>query len=78
MTYLEQAIKDGYAYITGEEGKRKIIYVTSDNRAERYDDPEVFTDSIKVDDRVLRAVVTHIESINLNATDLEGKRGGAR
>jgi type I restriction enzyme M protein len=40
MTYLEKAIKDGYAYITGEEGKRKITYVTSDNHAERYDDPE--------------------------------------
>jgi type I restriction enzyme M protein len=40
MTYLEKAIKDGYAHITGAEGKRKITYVTSDNRAERYDDPE--------------------------------------
>ena len=33
-------------------------------------DPEVFTDSIKVDDRVLRTVVSHLESINLNKTDL--------
>jgi len=36
--YLERAIKDGYAYIT--EDNRKIIYVTSDNRTERYDNPE--------------------------------------
>ena len=40
MTYLEQAIKNGYAHIFGPEGKRKITYVTSDNRSERYDDPE--------------------------------------
>lgn len=36
-------------------------------------DPEVFTESIKVDDRVLRTVVSHLESINLNKTDLDVK-----
>ena len=36
-------------------------------------DPEVFTDSIKVDDRVLRTVVSHLEEINLNKTDLDVK-----
>lgn len=36
-------------------------------------DPEVFTDSIKVDDRVLRTVVSHLESINLSKTDLDVK-----
>lgn len=30
MTYLDRAIKDGYAIITGPENKQKIIYVTSD------------------------------------------------
>lgn len=40
MTYLERAIKDGYANITGTEGKRKITYVTSDNHSENYNDPE--------------------------------------
>lgn len=40
MTYLERAIKDGFAYITGEDTKRKIAYVTSDNRTENYNDPE--------------------------------------
>lgn len=40
MAFLEKAIKDGYAYIVGEEGKRKITYVSSDNHTERYDDPE--------------------------------------
>lgn len=43
-----------------------------------YDDqknkePEVFTESIKVDDRVLCTVVSHLESINLNKTDLDVK-----
>lgn len=36
-------------------------------------DPEVFTESIKVDNRVLRTVVSHLESINLNETDLDVK-----
>lgn len=40
MTYLERAIKDGYAYITGEDNKSKITYVTSDNHIENYNDPE--------------------------------------
>lgn len=34
MTYLDRAIKDGYAIITGPENKQKIIYVTSDNHTE--------------------------------------------
>ena len=36
-------------------------------------DPEVFTDSIKVDDRVLRTVVSHLEAITLHETDLDVK-----
>lgn len=40
MTYLERAEKDGYAYITGTEGKQKITYVTSENHVENYNDPE--------------------------------------
>ena len=40
MSYLERAIKDGYAYISGVEGKRQITYSTSDNHTERYDEPE--------------------------------------
>lgn len=40
MTNLEQAIKDGYAHIVGEEGKQKITYVSSDNHVENYSDPE--------------------------------------
>ena len=40
MTFLERAIKDGYAYISGAENKQKITYVTSDNHSENYSDPE--------------------------------------
>lgn len=40
MTFLDKAIKDGFAYITGEDTKRKITYVISDNHTEYYNDPE--------------------------------------
>lgn len=40
MTNLERAIKDGYAYITGTEGKEKIVYVSSGSHSENYNDPE--------------------------------------
>lgn len=40
MSYLERAIKDGYAYISGSESKQKITYVASDNHSENYGDPE--------------------------------------
>jgi len=40
---------------------------------QKANDPEVFTESIKVDDRVLRTVVSHLEAINLNKTDLDVK-----
>jgi len=41
--------------------------------AQRAKDPEVFTDAIRVDDAGLRTVVSHLESINLSATDLDTK-----
>lgn len=40
MSYLDIALKDGYANITGYDGKKKITYVTSDNHTENYEDPE--------------------------------------
>ena len=40
MTYLEKAIKDGYVFITKTGKHQNITYVTSDNRTERYDNPE--------------------------------------
>lgn len=38
--FLQKAIKDGYAYITGREAKQKITYVSSENHSENYNDPE--------------------------------------
>ena len=40
MAYLNRAIVDGYAFITGDEGKQWITYVSSDNHKEKYSDPE--------------------------------------
>jgi type I restriction enzyme M protein len=40
MSYLDRAIKDGYAYFTGDEGNKKITYVTSNNLVAKYDNPE--------------------------------------
>lgn len=40
MTYLERAIKDGYAFITGADNKKKITYIASENHSENYNDPE--------------------------------------
>lgn len=40
MTYLERAIKDGYAFISGSENKQKITYISSENHVESYSDPE--------------------------------------
>lgn len=40
MSFLDRAIKDGYAYITRTDNKQKIVYVTSDNHSENYNDPE--------------------------------------
>ena len=40
MTFLKRAIKDGYALITGNDNKKRITYVTSENHVENYNDPE--------------------------------------
>lgn len=40
MSYLERAIKDGYAYLSGSNNKQRITYVTSDAHSENYNDPE--------------------------------------
>ena len=40
---------------------------------QRDKDPEVFTDTIKIDDATLRTIVSHIESINFSKTDLDTK-----
>lgn len=40
MIYLQRAIKDGYAFLSGEDKTGKITYVTSDNFSVKFDNPE--------------------------------------
>ena len=40
MSPLQRAIKDKYISIVGNEGKRKIYYVASENHSENFEDPE--------------------------------------
>ena len=46
----------------------KVLYQEAKIR-----DPEVFTEDVKVDDNPLFSVVNHLQSINLNQTDLDVK-----
>lgn len=49
-------------------GRIRALYAKA-----RQKDPEVFQDDIRIDDFTLRQVVRHLESVNLNATDLDSK-----
>ena len=40
---------------------------------EKQKDPDVFTETIKIDDGTLRTIVSHLESISLSKTDLDTK-----
>ncbi len=46
----------------------RALYETQKER-----EPDVFTDTIKIDDATLRNVVSHLESVNLSETDLDIK-----
>jgi type I restriction enzyme M protein len=41
--------------------------------AERLREPDVFTDEIRISDEILRTIVSHLEGINLSATDVDVK-----
>lgn len=58
---------------THEPSSKLAERINSLYNEQKVKDPEVFTESIKVDDRVLRTVVSHLEAINLNKTDLDVK-----
>ena len=49
-------------------GRIRALY-----EAEQVKDPEVFNESIKIDDVTLKNVVLHLEGVNLTATDLDTK-----
>jgi len=40
---------------------------------EKYKDPQVFQEPIKLDDKELAMVVEHLQAVNLNKTDLDVK-----
>ncbi len=46
----------------------KVIYDKEKNK-----DPDVFTETIKIDEGMLSTIVSHLESINLSATELDTK-----
>lgn len=58
---------------THEPSSRLAERINALYNEQKTKDPDVFTESIKVDDRVLRTVVSHLESINLSKTDLDVK-----
>lgn len=49
-------------------GRIRALYDTQKKR-----DPNVFTETIKITDGQIRAIVTHLQEINLSATDLDVK-----
>ena len=58
---------------THETSRRLAERIRALYETQKQKDPEVFTETIKIDDATLRTVVSHLESINLSKTDLDTK-----
>ncbi len=58
---------------THEPNRKLAQRIKSLYEREKQRDPDVFTDTIKIDDAMLRTVVSHLEGINLSKTDLDIK-----
>ena len=58
---------------THEKSEKLAARIKALYETQRQKEPNVFTETIKVDDPVLRTVVSHLEGINLNKTDLDTK-----
>ncbi|MHC5825349.1 MAG: hypothetical protein ACYT04_58245, partial [Nostoc sp.] len=58
---------------THEESRRLAERIRALYEAQQAKQPEVFTETIKVDDTIIKTIVLHLESINLNKTDLDTK-----
>ena len=73
----EKGTKKGEPYQfqikTHEKSEKLAARIKALYEIQRQREPNVFTDTIKVDDPVLRTVVSHLEGINLNKTDLDTK-----
>ncbi|MGM4902043.1 restriction endonuclease subunit M [Tardiphaga sp. 866_E4_N2_1] len=58
---------------TNETPDRLAKRIRALYEAEQANDPEVFNESIRIDDVTLKNVVLHLEGVNLTATDLDTK-----
>jgi|SRR5271165_515675 len=58
---------------THETSKRLATRIRDLYAKHRDRDSDVFTDTIRVDDETLRVIVSHLEAINLSATDQDVK-----
>lgn len=58
---------------THEKSEKLSARIKALYETQRQREPNVFTDTIKVDDPILQAVVSHLEGINLHDTDLDTK-----
>jgi type I restriction enzyme M protein len=58
---------------THEPSRRLAERIKSLYETQKQKDPDVFTETVKIDDASLRTVVSHLESINLSKTDLDTK-----
>ena len=69
--------KDGEPYEfqikTHEPSSKLAERIRSIYEVQQRREPDVFTDTIKIDDTTLRTIVSHIEGINLSKTDLDTK-----
>jgi len=58
---------------THETSQRLASRIRGLYEKQREQEPNVFTDNIRIDDAVLRQVVSHLEAVNLSKTDLDTK-----
>ena len=58
---------------TNETSRQLASRIRELYHIEQEKDPDVFTDTIKIDDAMLRTLVSHLESINISDTDLDTK-----
>jgi len=58
---------------THEPAKSLGVRLRALYRQAQDEDPDVFTDTIKIDDATLRTIVSHLQGINLSKTDLDTK-----
>jgi type I restriction enzyme M protein len=63
----------GFQIKTHEPSRKLAERIKALYEREKKKDPDVFTETIKIDDATLRTIVSHLESIDLTHTDLDTK-----